>query len=433
VTTFRLGQSPETLEQFRRMGVPERLFPYCFEFRPDHPEVRIASMTGLTVEDLLLLANLGINRLVVRPRGRFDLQQLGIAIAGFKSIGLMSTGPNELDRSLQTFFTGVEVLEDAISLQELRSSAEINGAANLRFLPSLRSVYCVGDFALSAMDNPSVRDALIDVKKIGPNYAISAPLEKLVLYAGAGLANLPELQHPLSLISLVIGDARRFSAESLSSLDNLESLVFDACRELADVSALLRLHRLTSVQFVGVKVIRDAGVLEGMKVARFDVEGNHVFDDAFQLRVRDRDGWTFSRYISARNRPSTDDGQAAFIDSNEDVSYAPFRIRKIQGGTYLIDFDDWAGFASILGWRSDEMAADVAYFWADTLVVRNAPEIRQSGALVSDSEGGVLRLELPNAEAVVKVASTLFAGWQDHAQLRRIVKSKFPRRVRRRN
>ena len=403
------------------MGVPGHLLKFVRTFPARGPEVRIESTDDVSIDDLQLLANLGLSRLLIKPNGSFDLHAIADALTCFPSLLLGQNAPVDPN---QSSFVGIQELESLDGLIELEAEVRVVGEANLANLPKLRRVRCSGTFALSAAQNPHVEELRVNVGQLDRSFRIDAPLMRLVISGGKGMSVLPPMKSPSTLKSLIVDDARVFDASCLRDFSSLETIEFFACAKLARIETLLTLQSLTEIVFEGVKEMPGFEVLADLAAPKFEVESNWVFDDDFQERVRARPGWRFTQFKSRRPKVITDTLTPLFVESLDTSTFTPFEASELDDGTYLLTFNDWLEVADALRWSISDVDVEVAEHLAFAILQEDLPEELASGRVTSDSEGESMRLEVATLQALSKVGTTLAKAWSDKPRLQRIARSR---------
>jgi hypothetical protein len=404
------------------MGVPNRLLRFCGAAADGELFVEVRHDSEVAPEDLTFLAGLGIDSLRLWPRESFDLRSLGHAIGVFRVMSLATSGAFSPEDRVDSGYIGLEAFASAIALNELQVGVELAEDVDLSRLPNLRIANTAGTFALSAALNPNLRELYIDVDRLPVELRITAPLRKLVVHAGRTLAALPPMEDVSQLTDLAIGDAARFHVNSLAGISALRFVAFDGCRELDHVDARLGLPQLDEVEFVGTLAIPGVDVLAGLKVSRFEVDGNRVFDEAFQAKVKDRPGWTFTPFRPSRGAQKS---SGAATTNPPEHPYAPFELSQTDEGDWEISYDDWTGLAELL----DRKLGDISLSTVDDLVEHILEDngLLETVEVRSDDSG--LRLASPDRAVVENVVTLLAETWSDSATMRALAKKRGACRV----
>ena len=395
------------------MDVPDRLRALVGQVG-GNSFVELRSRSDVKVDDLAFLAQSGIDSLRIRSSDVFDLRWLGPSIAEFRKLTLASHVPLPKGTKTDNFYVGLRALESAEALERLEVGVDLAEPTDLSRLPNLRVVHCAGYFALSAAHNPSVRDLHVDVSRLPDSFSISAPLNKLVVYAGSRLSDLRMLEEADELTDLAVGDARTFDVATLSRMRALRRVTFHGVRELRHIAALLDLPHLERLEVSGAHEVEDLDSLIGLRARWFEVESNFVFDDDFQLLAADRPDWTFTKYRGGASKPHRDTGPGDSVFDR----MGPFDLRVVEPGNFALVFDDWVGLAHLLGRSVGDVGGDTA----DEVISHLLTELLPDVELETSVDGGEVSIESPDMELLTLVGTTLGGAWENKQHIRSIAK-----------
>jgi hypothetical protein len=121
-------------------------------------------------------------------------------------------------------YSGIEVLEGAVHLEDLYIAGEQSEWADISRLPRLERVNCQGAQALSGASNPHVRRLRLEVDRIPDGFTTSAAIEELWVSAGKSLRDLSCFTDLSQLTVLQVQRAARLDIGGLSEATNLKSL-----------------------------------------------------------------------------------------------------------------------------------------------------------------------------------------------------------------
>jgi hypothetical protein len=395
------------------MDVPDRLRALVGQVGGNF-FVEVGSRSDVKADDLAFLAQSGIDSLRIRSADVFDLRWLGPSIAEFRKLTLASHLPLPKGTKTDNFYVGLRALESAAALERLEVGVDLAEPIDLSGLPNLRVVHCDGYFALSAARNPSVRDLHIDVSRLPDSFSISAPLSKLVVYAGSRLSDLRMLEESDGLTDLAVGDSQRFDVAALARMRALRRVTFHGVRELRHAEVLLDLPHLERLDVSGAREIENSGSLIGLRARWFNVESNFVFDDDFQLLAAGKSDWTFTKYRGGAAKPNRSTSPADSVFDR----MGPFDLRVLEPGTFALVFDDWDGLAHLL----ERSVGDVGGDTADEVISQLLTELRPDVELETSVDGGVVSIESHDMELLTLVGTLLGGAWHDEQHIRSIAK-----------
>lgn len=287
-------------------GVPTRLRHLAGDFGGDSPGVMIETPQQVSVDDLTMLGSAGFE-LHIQADGPepFDLRPIEGALRSFRSLFLAGTAPQP--------YRGWLALESCAQLELLEIARdpfeEVNWTA-LRALTrtSVRGRHTVGLLSSPRLERLSIFTRLKkDVEVVGPVRELS------VLTPTA--TDIEFLAQPSKLEGLLVNGSRIFDAASLRNASNLKLVRFVGCKKLLNLSTLLELSSLSTVEMFGVKDASGADSLRSLRSEHVLVEDNFLFDENFRASVGDKVGWSIGSFQSRKSY-----GMRAPANSNGDVS-----------------------------------------------------------------------------------------------------------------